>query len=159
MSEYGLYKRIMKQDPGAIDEIKTLEEAKDIIKMMAGNVYLNGEIYQTIKESSEISKREKHMSCYRIKSILHAGIDGERYAPRTDDRYPSRINRIVEFDEKDIVVGERFRLDYVTDENGNDYRGFYKWTSYVVDWDYVFGNKIRIETYRTIYEFEKVEEV
>lgn len=44
--KYGLYKRIMKHDPKAIDEIETLEEAKEIIKMMAGNVYLNGEMYQ-----------------------------------------------------------------------------------------------------------------
>ena len=99
------------------------------------------------------------MNYYRIKSILHTGVDGERDTPRTDGRYPFRINRIVEFDEKDIVCGERFRLDYVTDENGNYYRGFHKWTSCVVDWDYVFENRIRIETYRTIYEFEKVEEV
>jgi adenine C2-methylase RlmN of 23S rRNA A2503 and tRNA A37 len=42
---YGLYKRIMKHDQKAIDEIETLEQAKEIIKMMTGNVYLNGEIY------------------------------------------------------------------------------------------------------------------
>lgn len=42
---YGLYKRIMKHDPKAIDEVETLEEAKEIIKMMTGNVYLNGEAY------------------------------------------------------------------------------------------------------------------
>ena len=99
------------------------------------------------------------MGHYRIKSILHSGVDGERGTHRTDGRYPLRINRIVEFDEKDIVCGERFCLNYVTDENGNDYRGWYKRTSYVVDWDYVFDNRIRIETYRTIYEFERVEEV
>ena len=44
--KYGLYKRIMKHDPKAIDEIKSLDEAKEIIKMMAGNVFLNGQIYQ-----------------------------------------------------------------------------------------------------------------
>lgn len=47
---YGLYKRIIKRDPKAIDEIETLEEAKDIIKMMVGNVYLHGDIYQMLKE-------------------------------------------------------------------------------------------------------------
>lgn len=31
---YGLYKRIMKRDPNAINEIETLEEAKEIIKML-----------------------------------------------------------------------------------------------------------------------------
>jgi len=41
-----LYKRIMKHDVKAIDEIKTLEEAREIIKMMASNVFFNGQIYQ-----------------------------------------------------------------------------------------------------------------
>lgn len=44
--KYGLYKRIMKRDPKAIDEIETLEEAKEILKMVMGNTYLNGEFYQ-----------------------------------------------------------------------------------------------------------------
>ena len=44
--KYGLYKRIMKHDPKAIDEIESLDEAKEIIKMMAGNVFLNGQIHQ-----------------------------------------------------------------------------------------------------------------
>ena len=43
--KYGLYKRIMKRDQKAIDEIKSLEEAKEIIKMIAGNVYLHSEVY------------------------------------------------------------------------------------------------------------------
>ena len=34
---YGLYKRIMKHNPKAIDEIETLEEAKEIIKMIVFN--------------------------------------------------------------------------------------------------------------------------
>ena len=47
---FKLYKRIMKHDPKAIDEIENLEEAKEIIKMMIGNVYLHEEIYQMFKE-------------------------------------------------------------------------------------------------------------
>ena len=47
---YGLYKRIMKHDQKAVDDIQTLDEAKEIIKMIAGNVYLNGEIYEILKE-------------------------------------------------------------------------------------------------------------
>lgn len=97
------------------------------------------------------------MDYYRITAILHSGIDGERNTPRTDGRYPLRVNRIVEFDEKEIVIGYPFCLNYVTDANGNNYRGYRKRTSYIVDWDYIFENKIRIETYRTIYEFEKIE--
>lgn len=51
--KYGLYKRIMKHDPKAIDEVESLEEAKEIIKMMTGNVYLNGEIYQSYQFESK----------------------------------------------------------------------------------------------------------
>ncbi len=51
--KYGLYKRIMKRDPKAIDDIKTLEEAKEIIKMVTGNVHLNGEVYQMEQELVE----------------------------------------------------------------------------------------------------------
>ena len=47
---YGLYKRIMKHEPKAVDNIQTLDEAKEIIKMITGNVYLNGEIYEILKE-------------------------------------------------------------------------------------------------------------
>jgi hypothetical protein len=47
-NKYGLYKRIMKRDFKAIDEIKTLEQAKEIINMMTGNVYLNGKIYNQL---------------------------------------------------------------------------------------------------------------
>lgn len=50
---YGLYKRIMRKDPKAIDEIKTLEEAKEIIKMMTSNVYLHEKIYQMVEEYAE----------------------------------------------------------------------------------------------------------
>lgn len=35
--KYGLYKRIMKHDSKAIDEIETLEEAKEIIRMLVGS--------------------------------------------------------------------------------------------------------------------------
>lgn len=42
MEKYRLYKRIMKHDSSAIDEIESLEEAKEIIKMITCNVYLNG---------------------------------------------------------------------------------------------------------------------
>lgn len=49
--KYKLYKRIMKHDPKAIDEIESLDEAKEIIKMMAGNVYLHGVIYENVKRN------------------------------------------------------------------------------------------------------------
>lgn len=47
---YGLYKQIMKRKPNAIDEIETLEEAKEIIKMITGNLYLNSTMYQVMYE-------------------------------------------------------------------------------------------------------------
>ena len=47
---YGLYKRIMKHDQKAVDDIQTLDEAKEIIKMITGDAYLNGEIYEILKE-------------------------------------------------------------------------------------------------------------
>lgn len=50
--KYGLYKRIMKRDPRVIDEIETLEEAKEIIKMIMGNTYLNGEAYNSLTKEA-----------------------------------------------------------------------------------------------------------
>jgi hypothetical protein len=97
------------------------------------------------------------MNYYKIKSILHSGRKGDRNSPRTDGRYPMRINRIVEFDVKNITIGVPFILNYIKDENGNDYTGFYLTTSFVKDWDYVYDNVIRIETNNSIYEFKRIE--
>lgn len=48
---YDLYKRIMKHDPKAIDDIQTLDEAKKIIKMLASRVvYFNNEMYEELYE-------------------------------------------------------------------------------------------------------------
>ena len=47
---YKLYKQIMKNKPNAIDNIKTLDEAKEIIKLITGNVYLNNKIYEMLNE-------------------------------------------------------------------------------------------------------------
>lgn len=63
---YGLYKRIMKHDPKVIEEIGTLEGAKEIIKMITGNVYLNGEVYQMMDDNikkfyDELSDEEKEL--------------------------------------------------------------------------------------------------
>lgn len=46
---YSLYKRIMKRDPKAIDEIESLEEAKEIIGMMLGNHYMHNMAYEMLK--------------------------------------------------------------------------------------------------------------
>lgn len=48
---YDLYKHIMKHDPKAVDDIQTLDEAKEIIKMLAsGVVYFNNEMYEELYE-------------------------------------------------------------------------------------------------------------
>lgn len=47
---YQLYKQIMKRKLNAIDEIKTLEEAKVIITMMTGNAYLDSLPYLIMSE-------------------------------------------------------------------------------------------------------------
>lgn len=60
---YGLYKRIMKHDPKAIDEIKTLEEAKEIIKMITGNIYLNGKLYEELNKMDYNKYKEQWHKC------------------------------------------------------------------------------------------------
>ena len=51
--KYGLYKRIMKHDPKAIDEIESLDEAKEIIKMMAGQIHQMGQHMKDMLEQSD----------------------------------------------------------------------------------------------------------
>lgn len=46
---YSLYKRVMKRDPKVIDEIESLEEAKEIIGMMLGNHYMHNTAYEMLK--------------------------------------------------------------------------------------------------------------
>lgn len=99
------------------------------------------------------------MKYYKIKRILHTGVDGERNTPRTDGRYPMRIGRIVQFSKADIIIDKPFWLRYICDENGNDYSGMSKRTSYVVNYETTIIDQkeyVRLETYRTIYEFEEV---
>lgn len=75
--KYGLYKRIMKRDIKAIDEIESLDEAKEILKMVMGNTYLNGETYnfdkflaQEIKVGSKIFC-EGQRSCLKLEEELN----------------------------------------------------------------------------------------
>ena len=107
------------------------------------------------------------MSYYRIKSILHSGRKGERNTPRTDGKYPFRVNRIVEINDTEIndssiyigniITGYPLIVHYVKGENGEDYSRFYLQTTAVKDWDFIYDGVIRVETLNTIYEFEKVE--
>jgi len=47
----------MKHDLKAIDEIQSLEEAKEIISMITGSPYLDGEVYQI--ESEKMTEKLK----------------------------------------------------------------------------------------------------
>lgn len=55
---YGLYKQIMKKNPDAINKINTLEEAKQILGMITGNVYINEEIYESL---DKICKKQEEI--------------------------------------------------------------------------------------------------
>lgn len=55
---YKLYKQIMKHNPNAIDKINTLDEAKQIINMIMGKPYINGEIYESL---DKICKKQEEI--------------------------------------------------------------------------------------------------
>ena len=48
----------MKNKPDAIDKINTLDEAKQIIKMITGNTYINGEAYKSL---DKICKKQEEI--------------------------------------------------------------------------------------------------
>lgn len=98
------------------------------------------------------------MKLYKIKSILHSGTKGKRGTSREDGRYPLRIGRIVQLDANMLREETSLILNYIKDENGNDYRGHYLICSAIKGWDYVYDNVIRIETNNSIYELEEVED-
>lgn len=98
------------------------------------------------------------MGIYKIKSIAHSGTKGTRGLPRTDGRYPLRVGRTVRLDIEHITVGIPLILEYVKDENGNDYSGYYLRCS-IIRGIHFIGDKCGcIETNNTIYEFEKESE-
>ena len=55
---YGLYKQIIKNKPDAIDKINTLDEAKQILKMITENIYINGKKYESL---DKISKKKEEI--------------------------------------------------------------------------------------------------
>lgn len=98
------------------------------------------------------------MGIYKIKSISHSGTKGIRGLPRTDGRYHLRVGRTVRLDMEHITVGIPLILEYVKDENGNDYSGYYLRCS-IIRGIHFIGDKCGcIETNNTIYEFEKESE-
>ena len=95
---------------------------------------------------------------YKIKSITHSGRKGNRGTPRTDGRYPQRVGRIVKINLKNLVLGTPLILDYVKDENGNDYSNKMLNCSRIQSTHMVTSKLLVVETCNTIYEFEEVEE-
>lgn len=94
---------------------------------------------------------------YKIKSISHSGIKGTRGLPRTDGRYPLRIGRIVRIDISYLVEGTPLILEYVKDENDNNYSGYFLKCSRIQNIHIISENLFTVETNNTIYEFEKSE--
>ena len=91
---------------------------------------------------------------YKIKSIRHSGTRGTRGTERTDGRYPLRVGRIVSIDLDALSVGFPLVLEYVKDENGNDYSGYFLRCSIIQGIHAVSSNLFCVETNNTIYEFE-----
>lgn len=90
------------------------------------------------------------MARWQIEDIAHSGQKGVRGSSRTDGRYPQRINRVVELDLQDINIGFPLILNYVLDENGNDYSRYYLQTSNVIG-VYIRDDYCEIETNNSIF--------
>ena len=92
---------------------------------------------------------------YRIKRIMHSGVNGKRGEDRTDGIYPRRVGRVVSItDNYPIYEGYPALLICVADADGNEYhRGLQ--TSRVVKVERT-GNAIRLETANSIYELVEI---
>lgn len=95
---------------------------------------------------------------YKIIDIQHAGPFGKRGTTRADGRYPKRIGRTV----TDELVnsskpGNQLILQYITDENGNDYSDRFLCCSKLVSKSFQ-ENQVILETRHTIYILEKINE-
>lgn len=116
--KYGLYKRIMKHDPNAIDEIETLEEAKEILKMVTGNVYLNSEVYQMEQEFVENNMELLSGNKQKDNIALVGGISNA-----TNMDYTETINYVMNniTTQKDIYVSvnEKARMHIYVEKLGS----------------------------------------
>lgn len=136
--KYGLYKRIMKRDQKAIDEIETLEEAKEIIKMITGNVYLNGEIYQMVQEITD--NNIELLSGNKQKDDI--ALVGGMYSTTNMD-YMETINYVMNniSTQKDIYVNvnEKVRMHVYVEKLGS-----VDW--YRVDREVLHGDKFSLDS-------------
>ena len=92
---------------------------------------------------------------YKIVNILHSGRKGERGTVRTDGRYPLRIGRVVDMKISELQLGKYLFLDYILDENGNDYSHNYLQCTRIIDVTMKGFGYISVETNNSIYIFEE----
>lgn len=97
------------------------------------------------------------MKMYKIKAILHTGEKGTRGVPRTDGKYPARVGRTVQVDASRLEVGRPLILDYVKDENGEDYSGYFLRCSRIEE-IHASKDALTVETHNSIYELEETQE-
>lgn len=95
---------------------------------------------------------------YKIIDIRHTGSFGERGTKRRESPYRKRIGRTV----TDELVnsskpGNQLILQYVTDENGNDYSDKFLCCSRLVNKS-IQGDEVFLETRNSIYVLEKIKE-
>ena len=95
---------------------------------------------------------------YKIINIQHTGTFGERGTKRREAPYLKRIGRTV----TDELVnsskpGNQLILQYVTDENGNDYSDKFLCCSKLVNKS-IQGDEVFLETRNSIYVLEKIKE-
>ena len=95
---------------------------------------------------------------YKIIDIRHTGSFGERGTKRRENPYRKRIGRTV----TDELVnsskpGNQLILQYVTDENGNDYSDKFLCCSKLVNKS-IQGDEVFLETRNSIYVLEKIKE-
>lgn len=94
---------------------------------------------------------------YKIIDIQHSGSFGKRGTTRADGRYPKRIGRTVT-DElvNSSKLGNQLILQYITDENGNDYSDKFLCCSKLMSKSFQ-ENQVILETRNSIYVLEKID--
>lgn len=86
---------------------------------------------------------------YKIVGIYNRG---EERTPKTNGRYPMRVGRTVNNETVMFAtVGSPLILQYVKDENGNDYSDYYLRCSRLHRKSQIDENTVEFETQNTVY--------
>lgn len=93
---------------------------------------------------------------YKITKITHSGTIGERGSKRIDERFLVKIGRTVDLDLDNIFVDYPIQIPYIKDSDGSDYRGHLLYAGYLNNSIGIINDSVIIETFNTIYEFEKI---